>query len=161
AEVRAGVDAALSENRTLSKDLRQQHAQRLEVLDNKEGYLLDLAAEEGWPKEKLRQKIAAIRRERQDIETTLTSARQQLDTGRNLFYKALDRLNDPARMYAETDDETVRSLLNKAFFSRFVIDCRKGVAGKVREPFDALNAEAYAKPSANQDRLRQRRRSDH
>src|SRR5439155_16192774 len=79
-EVRAGVDAALSENLTLSKDLRHQHAARLEVLDNKENYLLDLAAEEGWPKEKLRTKIAAIRRERQDIESTLTCARQQLDT---------------------------------------------------------------------------------
>ena len=59
--------------------MRTQYTKRLDALDNKESYLLDLAAEEGWPKDKLRTKIDTIRRERKDIRATLDHAERRLD----------------------------------------------------------------------------------
>src|SRR6266496_4834743 len=67
---------------------------RLEALDTKEHYFLDLAAEEGWPKDKLRVKIDAIRSERKSIKHSLDQAEHQLDAGRQVFYRALELLDN-------------------------------------------------------------------
>jgi hypothetical protein len=55
-QVLAAVDEAVAEKVELGEDLRSQYDPRLDVLANKESYLLKLAAEEGWPKEKLRRR---------------------------------------------------------------------------------------------------------
>jgi hypothetical protein len=47
----------------LSDELRQQFTKQLAKLDRKESNFLDLAVEEGWPKDKLRAKLTAIRDE--------------------------------------------------------------------------------------------------
>jgi site-specific DNA recombinase len=139
AEIRAMVDEAVDEQFSLTGDMRDQYAKRLEALDKKESYFLDLAAEEGWPKDKLRERIGAIRAERSDIQANLTEAQQQLDVGRSIFYQALELLDNPAELYARAEDnEVVRATLNKAFFARFMIDGHKVVKGELKEPFDAL-----------------------
>src|SRR5947207_6332065 len=51
ADIRALVDEAADEGSTLTDEARQQYEKRLEDLTRKEDYFLDLAAEEGWPKE--------------------------------------------------------------------------------------------------------------
>jgi hypothetical protein len=107
----------------------------------KESYFLDLAAEEGWPKDKLRTKIEAIRRERKDIRETLDQAERRLDNGRQVFRDALALTEDPRSMY-ERGGETVRSILNKAFFKRLYVDGDKIINHQAREPFDVLT-EAY------------------
>lgn len=99
-------------------------SKRLDVLDRKESYLLDLAAEEGWPKDKLRHKIAAIRTERKTITVRLDHADRQLEAGRDLLHQALDLLTDLQVMYRE-GNETVRSILNRAVFTKLYIDGRK------------------------------------
>jgi hypothetical protein len=137
AEIRALVDEAVADNFSLTDEMRAQYQRRLEALDKKESYLLDLAAEEGWPKEKLREKIASTRKEREQIEAELSDARKQLDTGKGVFYKALELLNRPAELYA-TGDEVVRSTLNKAFVTRFMIEGTKVVESELKEPFDVL-----------------------
>jgi hypothetical protein len=53
-------------------------ASQLERLDRKEHYFLDLAAEEGWPKDKLREKITAIRAERTQIQRGIETTEHQL-----------------------------------------------------------------------------------
>ncbi len=58
--VRTGVELAISEHYELSEELRGQFTTQLGKLDRKESYFLDLAAEEGWPKDKLRVKLQAI-----------------------------------------------------------------------------------------------------
>src|SRR5439155_27319187 len=102
---------------------------------------VDLASEEGWPKEKLREKISAIRRERSDIERSLEDAKQQLDAGRAVFYTALHLLDNPAGIY-ERGNEVVRSILNRAIFGKFMIDGRKVVGHQMNEPFATLD-ETY------------------
>jgi len=141
AQVRAGVDEAVSDHHELSDALREQYAKRLDALDRKESYFLDLAADEGWPKDKLRAKITGIRVERKDIEETLAQAEQHLDRGRAVFHDALALLEAPQAAY-EHGDEAVRSILNKAFFTRLYVDGGKIVGHELNEPFDVL-AQAY------------------
>lgn len=135
--VREGVDEALKAGRGLSNDLREQYAKRLEALDRKESYLLDLAAEEGWPKDKLRTKIEVIRAERRDIQNTMELADQRIDTSRQIMYDALTLLDQPHEAYAR-GNERVRSLLNKAFFTKLYIDSGKITDCELKEPFDKL-----------------------
>ncbi|BCB84118.1 hypothetical protein Psuf_014310 [Phytohabitans suffuscus] len=136
-EVRSMVDEAVATDHSLTDDMRKQFARRLQTLDKQENYFLDLAAEEGWPKEKLREKLQAIRTERSSIQRNLDNAAQQLATGRDMFYRALDLLARPAELYAQ-GDEVVRSTLNKAFFAKFLIDGTKVADGALKEPFDGL-----------------------
>jgi site-specific DNA recombinase len=141
AQIRAGVDGAVTDNYQLTASMREQYTKRLDALDKKESYFLDLAGEEGWPKDKLRSKIDAIRRERKEIRGTLEQAETQMDSGRQVFRDALSLLENPQAMY-ERGSETVRSILNKAFFTKLYVDGDKIAGHQLREPFDVL-AEAY------------------
>lgn len=139
--VRAGVDAAIVEHFELSDELRAQFTAQLDKLDRKESYFLDLAAEEGWPKDKLRAKLTAIREEQAKITRQLDAATSQLETGRQVFLTALELLADPAALY-EGGGETVRAILNRVFFSRLYVDGSKVTDQVLNEPFDILR-EAY------------------
>lgn len=46
-EIRSAVDTAVATNHDLTDEMRDQYARRLDKLDAKESYLLDLASEEG------------------------------------------------------------------------------------------------------------------
>jgi site-specific DNA recombinase len=81
AQIREVVDAAVATNHDLTDEMRDQYTRRLDKLDAKESYLLDLASEEGWPKDKLREKVQAIRHERKQIRGQLDQAEQRIDTG--------------------------------------------------------------------------------
>jgi site-specific DNA recombinase len=141
AEVRAGVEAAIEGDFALTDQMRDAFTRRLEALSRKESYFLDLAAEEGWPKETLRAKVDELRSKRRTIRHQLERAEQQLGTSKQVFRVALELLDDPQAMY-RASDETVRSLLNRAFFTRLYIDGRKVVGHVLKEPFNVL-AEAH------------------
>ena len=128
----------------------QQHVKRLEALDRKENYYLDLAAEQGWPKDKLRAKIDAIRSERSQIQDTLANAERHLDRGRQVFRHALALLEEPQAAY-ERGDEVVRSILNKAFFTRLYVDAGRVIDHELKEPFDIL-VDSYATYQVQQGR---------
>jgi site-specific DNA recombinase len=159
AEIAQGVEEALADNFRLSDAIRAEFAARLQKLDNKEHYFLDLAAEEGWPKEKLREKIDAIRQERKEIRRSLGHEEQRLETGKQVFLRALQLLANPRRMYEEAN-ELVRSILNQAFFARLYVDARKVIDAELKEPFaivvdlDQVRRERQAAPS-DADRSRQ------
>ena len=150
AQVSAGLDAAVSGYHGLSDALRAQHAKRLDALDRKENYYLDLAAEQGWPKDKLRTRIDAIRSERAQIEGTLANAERHIDRGHEIFRHALVLLEAPQAAY-EHGDEVVRTILNKAFFTRLYVDAGRIIDHELKEPFDIL-AEAYATYQVQQGR---------
>lgn len=150
AQVSAGLDAAVSGYHGLSDAVREQHVKQLDALDRKENYYLDLAAEQGWPKDKLRARIDAIRSERGQIEDTLAKAERHLDRGRAVFRHALALLEEPQVAY-ERGDEVVRSILNKAFFARLYVDAGRVIDHEMKEPFDILT-EAYATYQIQQGR---------
>jgi site-specific DNA recombinase len=136
-QLRAGVDDAVHANIELSDALRAGFTNRLTKLDQREDYFLDLAAEENWPKDKLRTKIDGIRHERKEIEDTLTHSGQRLDHSRNIFHHALTLLADPQQAYKH-GNEAVRTLLNKVFFVRLYVDAGKITDHQTQEPFDAI-----------------------
>lgn len=153
AEIRHMVDEAAQASSTLTTDMRDQLAKRLEALDKKETYFLDLAAEEGWPKEKLRQKLNEVRTERQSIQRELDEAESVFETSKSIIDQALKLLDRPADFYREAmtpaetngklikDGELVRSILNKAFFHKFLIDGNKIAKAQLKEPFDVIFGE--------------------
>ena len=141
AKVRAGVNAATSEYFELSDELRAQFDSQLDKLDRKESYFLDLAAEEEWPKDKLKVKLTAIRDEQGKIRRQLDQATNQCETGRTIFLTALALLERPGELYTE-GNETIKSILNRALFSRIYVDGLHVTGHVLREPFDAL-AEAH------------------
>jgi hypothetical protein len=67
--VRATIGQAAADSSTLTASMREELGKRLAKLGSKEDYFLDLAADEGWPKDRLRDKLTAIRTERTSIET--------------------------------------------------------------------------------------------
>jgi len=140
-EIRSAVDAAIATNHDLTDEMQGQYTRRLDKLDAKESYLLDLASEEGWPKDKLREKVQIIRQERKQIRHELDQAEQRLDTGRAIFHRALELLDHPQTMYRQSN-ETVRTILNKAFFTKLYVDGRKVTEHQLQEPFDLLT-ETY------------------
>ena len=146
-DLRRSIDTAVAENFQLTDTMRAEFAKRLEALDKRENYYLDLAAEEGWPKDKLRDKINAIRAESQDIRLHLAQAEQKLDRGKQTFYCALDLMENPEAMYRRSD-EAVRSILNKAFFTKLYVDGGKAADGYIsgqdfKEPFNDVLDQAY------------------
>ncbi len=135
--VREAVAAAVATDSSLPPDTRERLERRLLAIDKKEDYYLDLAAEEGWPKAKLRSKIDNLRDERQQIRRTLAHADRKLATGEAFIQCGLTLLERPHEIYAESS-ESVRTILNKAFFSKLYVDGRKVTGHEFNEPFDAL-----------------------
>jgi hypothetical protein len=127
AKVRALVEAAVATSHNLTDEMRNQYTRRLAKLDAKESYFLDLAAEEGWLKDTPRSKIETIRQERKQIRRELDQAEQQLDTGRAIFHRALELLDDPQALY-HRGNETVKTILNRAFFTRLHVDGTRSVS---------------------------------
>ncbi|GLZ40937.1 hypothetical protein Acsp05_45610 [Actinokineospora sp. NBRC 105648] len=139
--VHAAVHKAVAVRTEPSTDLRAQFTNRLAKLDSKENYFLDLAADEGWPKDKLRARLDAIRDERANISRQLDQAANELEIGRQVFLTALDLLDTPAALYAR-GNETVRAVLNNAFFGRLFVDGQRVTDHILNGPFKII-CEAY------------------
>lgn len=116
-EVREAVDAAVAADRGLSVELRDQYDKRLAVLDRKERYWLDLAAEENWPKDKLRECIDAVCQEAADLRNVIQRADQRLKVGQQVLHEALALLDAPQAAYV-SGNELVKTALNRAFSPR-------------------------------------------
>ena len=136
-EVREAVDAAVAADQGLSAELRDQYDKRLTVLDRKERYWLDLAAEENWPKDKLRECIETVRQEAADLRNVIQRADQRLEVGQQVLHEALALLGAPQAAYASGND-IVKTALNRAFFAKLYVDAEKITGHELNEPFDVL-----------------------
>jgi site-specific DNA recombinase len=141
AEIRAGIDAVMAGDHALTEQTRKSYTAKLEKLDRKESYLLDLAADQEWSTDRLREKVAGIRHERATIARQLDTSQHRHDTSRDVFTAALTLLDNPVELY-RTGDETIRAILNKAFFTKIYIDGQKIGGHQLTEPFNALG-QAY------------------
>ncbi|MGH3839272.1 MAG: hypothetical protein ACRDSF_26770 [Pseudonocardiaceae bacterium] len=122
--------------------MREGFTKQLAKLDTKENYFLDLAAEEGWPKDKLREKISAIRTERHTITRSLEQAENQLDDGIQFLTLALELMTNPHTMY-QAGSEAVRTIMNRSIFTKLYVDGDTITGQELREPFNVL-ADAYS-----------------
>ena len=112
----------------VKKRLRAQ----LDRLEGQEDRYLDLIGDPDWPQAKLKQKLATIRREREQLETQLAGAGSKLDTGRRFFELALDLMRDPQAAY-RTAGPALRHAMNKVIFGKLYVGA-DGVAAHTLAP---------------------------
>jgi site-specific DNA recombinase len=110
---------------------------QLGALDTKESNLLDLAADGDLPKEKIREKLIAIRDERASIRRDIEQLEAELDTGRAVFLLALDLLERPQELYREASP-ALRKMMNQTIFTKLMLDGTTVAGDELAEPSDML-----------------------
>ena len=151
AEVRSQLDDLLKLELAGLSAVRDRLRHRLQQLDHREDQYLELLGDPDWPRAKIKAKLAAIERERADIETQLAETGSKLDTGRRFFLLALDLLADPQAFYRAAGDRLRRSMKQLIFRKLYVdedgVD-RMELAPGFRELVQAHRPTAAANPSA-------------
>lgn len=122
--------------------VRTMHAQlgtRLKDLDLKEERLLDLAADDTIPQDKIRMRLRRIQTDRAAVQASLLTTTAELSAGADVLGAALNALEDPARYYAQANDES-RRFMNQTFYLKFLLD-DEGITGdELQAPFDDFHA---------------------
>ncbi|GAP32586.1 integrase, partial [Nocardia seriolae] len=114
---------------------------RLKELDAKEERLVDLAADDELPQDKIKARLRTIRAERANVEESLAAVGSELTVGVEVLSQALDLLSDPHRLYEEGTD-AIRRHLNQAFYERFYLDIQGVGDDQLKEPFADLHHAA-------------------
>jgi len=145
--VRVRLDEALSHDLGSTQAVRKRLEARLAALDTKESNLLDLAADGEIPKEKIREKLIAIRDERAGIRRDIERLEAELETGRQVFGLALDLLDHPQELYRQAGP-ALRKAINQAIFTKLRLDGAEVTADELAEPFDVIvtAGRAYDQP---------------
>jgi site-specific DNA recombinase len=136
--LRREVVKAAEEHSELPAEMRENLKIQLKALHRRESYFLDLAADEGWPRDLLRTKLDEIRDEQRKIQNTIDQGDRQLAIGRQIFELALDLLEQPKDLYRRSDGAT-RAMLNSAFFTRLYIDGERITGQDRAEPLGAIH----------------------
>jgi site-specific DNA recombinase len=110
---------------------------RLATLDTKESNLLDLAADGELPKEKIKEKLIAIRDERASIQRDTLRLDAELEVGRQVFGLALDLLDQPRELYRQAGP-LLRKTMNETIFTKLKLDGAAVAADELAEPFDVI-----------------------
>ena len=121
ARVKHQLDQTLSDELGSLDALKHQLTLRTAQLDAKETHYLDLVGEPGWPREKIKTRLAAITTERAEITAQLASTTSKLSEGRRFFQTALDLLSDPQAFYRH-GGTAVKRALTKVIFTKLYID---------------------------------------
>jgi site-specific DNA recombinase len=137
AAVSARLDEALAYDLGSTQAVRERLEARLEALDTKESNLLDLAADGDLPKEKIREKLIAIRDERAGIRRDIQRLDAEPETGRAVFMLALALLDQPQELYRQAGT-ALRKLMNQTIFTKLKLDGTTVTADELAEPFDAI-----------------------
>ncbi len=153
AAVRAKLDEALAYDLGSTQAVRERLDARLEALGTKESNLLDLAADGDLPKEKIKEKLIAIRDERVGIRRDIQRLDAELDTGRQVFLTALDLLDEPQELYRQAGI-AVRKLMNQTIFAKLKLDGLAVTADELAEPFDVIVPAGRAYDGATYQRKR-------
>lgn len=131
------------------RDLEAALTKRLNDLDAREERLLDLA-EEGLPRQKIRQRINQLREDRARIESERREAGAAITTGADVLDQCLALLGDTGQLYRQAND-LARGSLNEAIFKRLFIDEDGVRTTDLRPPFDGIlqAAASLRESSAN------------
>ena len=135
--VRARLDDALAHDFGSTQHVRERLDARLAALDTRESNLLDLAADGDLPKEKIKEKLIAIRDERASIRRDIERLDAELETGRAVFRLALDLLDQPQELYRQAGT-ALRRTMNQTIFTKLKLDGLAVAADELAEPFDAI-----------------------
>ena len=135
--VHGRLDEALAHDLGSTQEVRERLAARLAALDTRESNLLDLAADGELPKEKIREKLIAIRDERAGIRRDTERLDAELETGRQVFGLALDLLDQPQELYRQAGP-VLRKIMNQTIFTKLRLDGTSVTADELAEPFDVI-----------------------
>jgi site-specific DNA recombinase len=146
--VRARLDEALAGDLGSTQGVRDRLAGRLGALDTRESNLLDLAADGDLPKDKIKEKLIAIRDERAGIRRDIQRLEGELDTGRAVFLAALDLLDSPQELYRQAGP-ALRKTMNQTIFTKLKLDGTTVTSDELAEPFDMIvpAGRAYDQPT--------------
>ena len=120
-QVRAGMDAVLTEAAASRQLLHDQLTSELASLHRQEEHLLDLAADPNWSTGKVRTRLTRLQAQRQQIQARLADTDDHLARGAEVLRSQLDLLACPDELYRRLNDHG-RRLLNQAVFDRLLID---------------------------------------
>ena len=128
AALRRQLDELLKDELGSLSTLKKRLSARLKELDLREDHYLDLLGEPDWPQDKLKQKLVAIRHEREEISRQLDDAGGKLEIGRQFFLLALELMRDPKAYYERAAHyPAIRHAMNKVIFDRLYLGL-EGVA---------------------------------
>ena len=146
--LRAQLDDLLKDELGSLRGLKQRLTARLTELEGNEDRYLDLVGDPDWPQAKIKQKLAAIRREQEEITRQLAEAGSKLEVGRQFFLQALDLLRDPQACYERAARyPTIRHALNKVIFERLYLGQDGVKAHQLAPGFTELLALRQADPT--------------
>jgi hypothetical protein len=137
AAIRARLDEALAEDLGSTQAVRKRLGARLAALDTRESDLLDRAADGEIPKEKIKEKLIAIRDERAGIRRDVERLDAELATGRAVFALALDLLDQPRELCRQAGP-LLRKTMNETIFTKLKLDGAAVAADELSEPFDVI-----------------------
>jgi len=137
AAVRAKLDEAVAVDLGSTQGIRERLEAQLAALDTRESNLLDLAADGDLPKEKIKEKLLAIRDERAGIRRDIDRLNAELETGRQVFLLALELLDDPQELYRQAGP-ALRKTMNQTIFTKLKLDGASVTTDELAEPFDAI-----------------------
>jgi hypothetical protein len=111
---------------------------RLRELSVQEDRYLDLIGDPDWPQEKIKAKLAKVRKERNDLAEQLTAVGKSLDIGRQALTDALTLLADPYELYWHLPDPERRLMTLAVFGESLKVDTKEIVEHQLRSPFAEL-----------------------
>ena len=121
------------------RTVEQAAEAEIDRLNTQEDNLIDLAAEGGLAVDKVRQRLVAVQRKRDQITERLGESDERLQIGVRLIEKALRLLADPQRLYRQMSQEQ-RHLMNQAIFEKLYVHQDQVDEAVFRPPFDELLA---------------------
>jgi site-specific DNA recombinase len=119
--IRDLIQAAMADEQSTVRELHDGLRKQLAKLDVQEERLLDLAADDALPRDKIRARLRKIQIERQSAQQGLSETTEQLALGAQILASYLDLLADPQALYTRAPDESRRTL-NQAFYERLFLD---------------------------------------
>jgi site-specific DNA recombinase len=136
-QLRMLLHETLDDEEKASKLLHQQLTAALLRLDTQEENLIDLAADGNLSSNKAKQRLAEIRRQRDQISSQLDQTGERLALGVQLIENALILLDDPQGLYERMAPEQ-RRLLNQGIFEKLYVFEDKVTKAVFNPPFDEL-----------------------
>jgi hypothetical protein len=139
ARVSSKVDETVSDEQAASVQLETRLTRRLAELDSDEDRYLDLIGDPDWPQDKIKAKLANVRRERSSLAGQLATLAGTLDIARQVFADALELLTTPYELYQQLPDAE-RRLMTLTVFDKLHVDTRRIVDHELHPPFAELVA---------------------
>ena len=153
-QYRTELRKMLLASRELEREIAVKLRQQLQKIALREERFLDLAAEDGLPTAKLRDRLRDLTLERRGVEAQLASADNRLEKGVASIEQFLDLLATPFKLYRSLDEPTKRSFLD-TLYEYFTLDMddyeRIEVRGHSHAHVDALKASIRATSAEMQE----------